>query len=102
MILNKDWSAKLNGYFITCWSHFWLPYKSQPNKIKVEREHYMKHMVIDSNDANELVMFSNSNLETFSFIHSLGNWKLKYLLLRNQTSNLNSFTPLRLSSIIVL
>lgn len=38
VILRRDWSAKLNGYFETNWSHIWLPYKGQPNKIKVECE----------------------------------------------------------------
>ena len=37
VILSIDWSAKLNGYFSTYWSHLWLPYKGQPNKIKIER-----------------------------------------------------------------
>ena len=54
VILSRDWSAKLNGYFSIDWSHLWLPYKGQPNKIKVEREHYMKHTVTDLNDTNEL------------------------------------------------
>ena len=25
--LSRDWSAKLNGYFATDWSHLWLPHK---------------------------------------------------------------------------
>ena len=45
VILSRDWSSKLNGYFATDWSHIWLPYKGQSNKIKVEHERYMKHMV---------------------------------------------------------
>ena len=36
VILSRDWSSKLNGYFSTDWSHLWLPYKGQPNKIKVD------------------------------------------------------------------
>ena len=36
VILSRDWLAKLNGYFSTDWSHIWLPYKGQPNKIKVD------------------------------------------------------------------
>ena len=36
VILSRDWFAKLNGYFATDWSHLWLPYKGQPNKINVE------------------------------------------------------------------
>ena len=27
VIFNRDWSAKLNGHFVTDWSHLWLPYK---------------------------------------------------------------------------
>ena len=62
VILTRDWSAKLKGYFATDWYHLWLPYKGQPNKIKVEHERYMKHTVTDLNDTNEPVMFSNSVL----------------------------------------
>ena len=36
VILSRDWLAKLNVYFSTDWSHLWLPYKAQLNKIKVE------------------------------------------------------------------
>ena len=38
VILSRDWSTKLNGYFATDWSHLWLPFKGPPNKIKVDRE----------------------------------------------------------------
>lgn len=72
MILRKYWSAKLNEYFETDWSHLWLPYKDQPNKIKVECEHYMKHMVTDLNDTNEPVMFSNFILGNFYFDRFFG------------------------------
>ena len=27
LILNQDWSAILNGYFASDWSHLWLPHK---------------------------------------------------------------------------
>ena len=67
MILSRDWSEKLNGYFATDWSHLWLPFKGQRNKIKVERERYMKHTVTDLIDPNEPVMFSNSILGNLCF-----------------------------------
>ena len=67
VILSRDWLAKLNGYFSTNWSHLWLPYKSQLNKIKVDRENYMKHMVTNLNDSNEMVMCSKSTLGNFYF-----------------------------------
>ena len=42
VLLRREWSSKLNGYFETNWSHLW-----KPNKIKVELEWYMKHVVMD-------------------------------------------------------
>ena len=62
VILSRDWSAKLNCYFATNQSHLWLPYKGQPNKIKVDHERYMKHIVTDLNDTNEPMMFNHSIL----------------------------------------
>ena len=38
VILSRDWSTKLNGYFATDWSHLWLAYKGQPNNIKVDHK----------------------------------------------------------------
>ena len=67
VILSRDWSCKLNGYFATDWSHLWLPFKGQLNKIKVDREQYMKHIVTYLNDTNEPVMFSHSILGNFFF-----------------------------------
>ena len=37
------------------------------NKIKVEHECYMKHMVTDLNDPNESIMFSRSILGNLYF-----------------------------------
>ena len=31
LVLSRDWSAKLNGYFALDWSHMWLPYKGSLN-----------------------------------------------------------------------
>ena len=28
LILIRDWSTNLNGYFATDWSHMWLPYQN--------------------------------------------------------------------------
>jgi hypothetical protein len=64
VILSRDWLAKLNGYFATNWSHLWLPFKGQPNKIKVDHDRYMKHTITDP---NEPMMFSNSILGNFFF-----------------------------------
>ena len=83
VILSRDWLAKLNGYFATDWSHLWLPYKGQPDKIKVERERYMKHTVTDLNNTNEPVMFSNSILGNFYFDTFFGELESKLSPLTN-------------------
>ena len=67
VILRRDWLAKMNGYFATDCSHIWLPYKGQPNKIKVEHDRYMKHRVTDLDNTNEPIMFSNSILGNLFF-----------------------------------
>ena len=77
VILSRDWSNQLNRYFATNWSQLWLPYKGQPNKIKVEHERYMKHMVTDLNDPNKPVMFSISILGNIFFDTFLGELEAK-------------------------
>jgi ribonuclease HI len=53
LFLSRDWSEQLHGYFATDWSHLWLPENGKPNKIRVNREHYLNFTVIDLNDPNE-------------------------------------------------
>ena len=58
---------KHDGYFTIDWSHIWLPYKGQWNKIKVVQEWHMKHVIIEMNDSNEPLMFHNSILGNYNF-----------------------------------
>ena len=53
MILNRDWTSRLKGYFASDWSHLWLPQKGSPNLIKILREPYMKHNVTKLGEGNE-------------------------------------------------
>jgi hypothetical protein len=53
MFLSRDWSEQLHGYFVMDWSHLWLPENGNPNKIRVNREHYLKFTVTYLNDPNE-------------------------------------------------
>jgi hypothetical protein len=53
LFLSRDWSEQLHVYFTTEWSHLWLPENGKPNRIKVNREHYLKFTVTDLNDPNE-------------------------------------------------
>ena len=52
LVLSIDWSAKLNGYFASYWSHLWLPYKGSPNQIKIMREPHMKYNVTQLDGKN--------------------------------------------------
>jgi hypothetical protein len=51
--LSRDLSEKLNGYFSIDWAHLWLPLKGHANKIKIDRERYLKHIVTDLETLNE-------------------------------------------------
>jgi hypothetical protein len=53
LFFSRDWSEKLHGYFSMDWSHLWMPENEQPNKIRINREHYIKYFVTDINDPNE-------------------------------------------------
>ena len=67
MWLSRDWSKKLKGYFATDWSHSWLPLNGQPNKLKVNREPFMKQTVTDLNNSNESVSYFSAQIEHFTF-----------------------------------
>ena len=67
MWLSRDWSEKIKGYFATYWSHSWLPLNGQPNKLKVDREPFMKQTVTDLDGSNKSVSFFNNQIEHFTF-----------------------------------
>lgn len=67
MLLSRDWSTKLNGYFLTDWSHLLLPLKGKGDMLRIDRERYMKYVVTELNGPNEPVMFTNSILGNYSF-----------------------------------
>jgi hypothetical protein len=62
-LLSGDWSEQLHGYFATDWSHLWLPKNGQPNRIRINRECYLKHTMIDLNDVNEPFTASTNSIE---------------------------------------
>jgi hypothetical protein len=63
LFLSREWSKQLHGYFAIDWSHLWLPENGQPNRIRINREHYLKHTVMDLNDANEPFTASANSFE---------------------------------------
>ena len=72
LVLSRDWSTKLNGYFSLDWSHLWLPYKGSPNQIKILREPHMKHNVTQFEEKNEPV---NSILGNYFIELEPGNYQ---------------------------
>jgi hypothetical protein len=74
LFLSRDWSEQLHGYFATDWSHLWLPENGQPNKIKINKECYLKHTVTDLNDPNEPFITSANSFETQGMNTFFGNF----------------------------
>ena len=66
LILSRDWSEKLHGYFSTDWSHLWLPFNGNPNQIIINQEKHMKHSVTCFEGENEAVAFNNNILGNYS------------------------------------
>ena len=60
LILSRDWSEKLHGYFSTDWSHVWLPFNGRLNQITINQEKHMKHSVTDFEGENEAIAFNNN------------------------------------------
>jgi hypothetical protein len=77
LFLSRDWSEQLHGYFATDWSHLWLPENGQPNRIRINREHYLKHTVTDLNDANEPFTASANSFEMQGMNTFFGNFMTK-------------------------
>ena len=74
LILSRDWSEKLHGYFATDWSHMWLPYNGKPNQIKVERELHQKYIVTELEGENEPIAYNSSIIGNYSVDSFLGNF----------------------------
>jgi hypothetical protein len=74
LLLSRDWSTKLQGYFASDWSHLWFPWNGQSNKIRIDREHYMKHTVTDLETPNEPSNFDFPILGNYNFDSYFGNF----------------------------
>ena len=74
IILNRDWSARLKGYFTSDWSHLLLPLKGTPNQIKILREPFLKHTVTKLGEDNESVdsILGNYLIELELKYHDIG------------------------------
>jgi hypothetical protein len=53
LLLSRDWSENMNGYFSTDWEHLLLPLKGYKNMIRIDRERYSKHTTTNLEAPNE-------------------------------------------------
>jgi hypothetical protein len=74
LLLSRDWSEKLNGYFSTDWAHLWLPLKGHMNMINIDREIYLKHIVIVLETLNEPSSTNFPVLGNYSYDSDFGNF----------------------------
>jgi hypothetical protein len=77
LFLSRDWSEQLHGYFATDWSHLWLPDNEKPNKIKVNRECYLKFIVTYLNNPNEPFTPSSNSPEVQGMDTFFGNFMVE-------------------------
>jgi ribonuclease HI len=94
MFLSRDWSEQLHGYFMTDWSHLWLPENGKPNKIRVNRERYLKFTVTDLNDPNEPYTPPADSPEVQGMDTYFGNFMAEVSPIKNpqQQSEIKAFT----------
>ena len=65
LLLSRDWSSQLNGYFAIDWSNLKLLYNGKLNQTRFERERYMKHTITKLEAPNEPIMFINTILGNY-------------------------------------
>ena len=77
LFFSRDWSRQLNGFFDTYWSTLWLPKNGKSNQIKINRERYLKHTVIELHDPSESILFSDSIMGNYMYELGFGNFKIE-------------------------
>jgi hypothetical protein len=66
---------KVYGLFFSIdWSHLWIPKNGQPNKIRINRERYLKYTVTNMNDPNEPFFTAANLIETQGMNTFFGNF----------------------------
>jgi hypothetical protein len=95
MFLSRDWSEQLHGYFSTDWSHLWFPLNGQPNKLRVNRERYLKYTVTDLNDPNEPFVPSVNALEDQGMNTFFGNFVAEISTISTLINNLKYQSALK-------
>ena len=94
LFLRRYWFEQLQNYFTTDWSHLWLPGNDQPNKIRINRECYLKYTVTDLNDSNEHFTIVLNTIEAQGMNTFFGNFvtKISTNTYPDQQSEISSHT----------
>ena len=74
LILSRDWSKKLHGYFVINWSHMWLPYNGKLNRIRFDCEKHQKYIVTELEGENKPLAYSNNIIRNYYVESFLGNF----------------------------
>lgn len=56
MLLSRNWSSTLNGYWSMDFKHLWLPWKGVTNQIKVLCEPYLANPITEYNRTNRVAL----------------------------------------------
>lgn len=64
LLLSREWTKCLRGWFSNDFTQFWLPWKGLNNQIKIDVEPKLKTMITDYNASNEIV-FLQSNMGSY-------------------------------------
>ena len=64
LLLSREWTKFLRGWFSTDFTQLWLPWKGLNNKIKIDAEPKLKMMIIGYNTLNEIT-FLQSDLGSY-------------------------------------
>ena len=75
LLLSRDWSSKLDGYFSTDWSNLLLPSKGIYEYIRINSEKHHKYVLTNLNMPNEDMKFCQSPLGNYCFDTCFGNFE---------------------------
>ena len=94
LFFSRYWSEQLHDYFSTDWSNLWLPENGQPNKIRINRERYLKYTVTELNDPNDPFTIVVNSIETQGMNNVFGNFMTEISSITNleQQSEVTTYT----------
>ena len=76
------------------WSHLWISHNGRPNKIRIDRERYMKCTITELDDSNEPVLFTDTIMGNYMADSFFGNFEAETSPIQNsvQLSEVFHFT----------